>query len=281
MEFIDCTGVLDAKYSRYKSLLYNKQDIPHFLVFVGFPGSGRHTFVKQYLSKLLSCNVLEYEPGVEGVRDMIDTSYNILAKTIHLIPDMKKMSKAAFNALLKILEEPGDNHYYIAFCNNEYEMPKTIHSRAIFERFVYTYKDIEKFSKTVAMNSDWIPRICNTPGEVLLFRNIYWNIDEWVDYCQKVLDNIADVNICNALKISSKLALKDEEDKIPLEWFFRIVLKLMEQRTFTRQQTFNYGLGIVLDTYDSLAAVRTGVANKSFIFDGWLFDMREAMGVEE
>src|SRR5581483_10678404 len=85
--------------------------------------------------------------GIDEIRNLkesIQTSPGGGGSKVYIIDEAHMLTGAAFNALLKTLEEP-PKHAIIILATTEYEkLPPTITSRA--QRFVF-----KKFAKTVIM----------------------------------------------------------------------------------------------------------------------------------
>ncbi len=70
--------------------------------------------------------------GVDNIRNIIDTSSFLPVlghKKIYLIDEVHMLSKAAFNALLKILEEPSKSVLFILATTETQKIPDTVRSR--------------------------------------------------------------------------------------------------------------------------------------------------------
>ncbi len=84
--------------------------------------------------------------GVDNIRDLIDKiqfSPNVAKAKVYIIDEVHMLSKGAFNALLKTLEEPPPYAYFILATTELHKVPETIQSRCIrlpFNR--HTQQDI-------------------------------------------------------------------------------------------------------------------------------------------
>lgn len=70
--------------------------------------------------------------GVDNIRNIIDTSSFLPvlgSKKIYLIDEVHMLSKAAFNALLKLLEEPPKSVVFILATTEAQKLPDTVRSR--------------------------------------------------------------------------------------------------------------------------------------------------------
>ena len=70
--------------------------------------------------------------GVDSIRQLIETAYflpSLGVKKVYLIDEVHMLSRAAFNALLKILEEPPKNVVFILATTDLHKVIETIRSR--------------------------------------------------------------------------------------------------------------------------------------------------------
>ena len=79
--------------------------------------------------------------GVDHVRDLIEKMQfqpNVGSKKIYIIDEVHMLSRGAFNALLKTLEEPPDHVFFILATTELHKIPATVQSRCetfSFQRF--------------------------------------------------------------------------------------------------------------------------------------------------
>lgn len=76
--------------------------------------------------------------GVDNIRDLIDKAQiapSLAKKKVYIIDEVHMLSKSAFNALLKLLEEPPAHVVFILATTEEHKIPATITSR--MQRFVF------------------------------------------------------------------------------------------------------------------------------------------------
>ncbi len=89
--------------------------------------------------------------GVDDVRDLRDKALIApvnAAKKVYIIDEVHMLSKQAFNALLKILEEPPAHVVFILATTDFDKVPDTIISRT--QRFHFHLVDLEKVTKHLA-----------------------------------------------------------------------------------------------------------------------------------
>ena len=123
----------------------------HGYLFVGPHGVGK-TSVARILA--FAINQLDYHveqkhidiieidaasnTGVDNIRDLIEKAQiapSLAAKKIYIIDEVHMLSKSAFNALLKLLEEPPAHVVFILATTEEQKIPATIASR--MQKFVF------------------------------------------------------------------------------------------------------------------------------------------------
>lgn len=92
--------------------------------------------------------------GVDNIREIIEKAQFIPTRTkykIYIIDEVHMLSKGAFNALLKILEEPPKHVKFILATTEIHKVPDTILSRC--QRYDFrnhTDKDVEERLKYIA-----------------------------------------------------------------------------------------------------------------------------------
>jgi DNA polymerase III subunit gamma/tau len=131
--------------------------LTHAYLFAGSRGTGK-TSVARILAKILMIRTIEDETiqrqilrgveegsivdlleidaasntGVENIRDLIEKiqfSPVVASAKVYIIDEVHMLSKGAFNALLKTLEEPPPYAYFILATTELHKIPQTIQSR--------------------------------------------------------------------------------------------------------------------------------------------------------
>ena len=92
--------------------IWNEGGLPRFMIIAGMKGQGKKTFAKE-IAKSLSYNIAEIDTKIDSIRSMIETAYSQTSPIIYLITDADDMSLGAKNSLLKVIEEPPQQAYFI------------------------------------------------------------------------------------------------------------------------------------------------------------------------
>ena len=145
--------------------------------------------------------------GVDGIREIIDAvmySPNDGRFKVYIIDEVHMLSNAAFNALLKTLEEPPENVKFIFATTEIRKIPATIISRC--QRFDLQRVDIKTLTKhlekiceceNISFEEDAIYQICKaSQGSV---RDALSILDQAASLC---LDNIKDQVILDMLGLN-------------------------------------------------------------------------------
>lgn len=110
-------------------------------LFVGAAGCGKTT-VARIVANKVSTNIVEVDGAsnnsVENVRKIIEDAKMAPiggGKKVYIIDEVHMLSAAAFNALLKTLEEPPSHTLFILATTELQKVPQTIQSRCMFFRF--------------------------------------------------------------------------------------------------------------------------------------------------
>ena len=119
--------------------LINDEKLPHAILLSGPSGVGKTTIARA-LSNQLECgdrNIIEVDAatysGIDNVKELTKgLQFNGFGENptkFYIIDECHSLSKQAWQALLKSIEEPPD-HIYFVFCTTDYEkVPDTIRTR--------------------------------------------------------------------------------------------------------------------------------------------------------
>jgi len=248
---------------------------PRFSIICGEAGSGKKTIAK-IIAKKLEAHLIISEIKVDNIREIIDLAYKQSEPTLYLIPDTDKMSNAAKNALLKVTEEPPRKAYFIMTLNDINNTLETLKSRGtVLNIDLYTPNEILDYAKAkqyelTKEEQDIVSNLCTVPGEVdLLMR---YNILEFYDFVEKVIDNIGTVNGANAFKIGLKLNYKDNDGGWDISLFLRAIMFVCRDRMI-EEPLPQYKESIRI-TSKYLSQLNITGINKSSTIDMWILEMR-------
>lgn len=248
---------------------------PRFIIITGPKGSGKKVLA-DYIAREMSALKVDVNNGVDDVREAIAQAYKTSIKTVYIFSDTDKMSVQAKNALLKVTEEPPRKSVFIMTVEDVNGTLGTLKSRGtVISMEPYTFNELRNFS-----DNEKICTIATNPGEVLELSKL--NIDEFIAYCEKVLDNIATVTGVNAFKIANAFKFKeDQEDGYDPILFLNCVLFIYAGRVIkapalstVEQNKYVRAMWACSECKQELRM--TGV-KKDSTFDMWILKMREIL----
>jgi len=261
-----------------KHLLYyieQLHSIPHFIVLVAPKGHGKRTMAKYIAMKLHA----QYAPcgvKVDEVREVINTAMTVKDRVVYCFEDADEMRQEAKNAMLKITEEPPESAYFIMTVCDDSSMLDTIKSRAaVWALQPYRQSEIEEMYDIIwgddEGDKELMCDIAGCYGELQLLKQYG---QDFIDYVNLVIDNIAEVEPANAFKSSQKLSFKkDETDKYDLTLFFDTFINLCYRRIDEVGEK-RFDLAIDVTCFYRRKAAKVG-ANLQQVYDGWVFDLRK------
>lgn len=246
----------------------NIEKFPGFIVIVAPRGCGKR-LLASYIANKMKATYVRCGVKVDEVRNIIDSAYATKDKILYCMEDADTMRAEAKNAMLKVTEEPPKNAYFCMTVEDDSSLLDTIKSRAnVIHLEPYTESELQeyatKYDGKIAQLS-----AATSPYEVDM---LYRYGEDFVNYVNLVIDNIAEVQPANAFKSGGKLALKNEEDKYDLKLFFGLFMNLCTERIIQNPLKYARGIQVTSAYYNKVNML--GV-NKQQLYDMWVFDLRE------
>jgi len=121
-----------------------KGEIPHALLFSGTRGTGKTTMARVFAKALGTADLDLYEidaasnRGIDDIRELKEAVHTFPYESqfkVYIIDEVHMLTKEAFNALLKTLEEPPAHVIFILATTEEEKLLDTILSRCQVFRF--------------------------------------------------------------------------------------------------------------------------------------------------
>ena len=239
---------------------------PHFVILAGVRGSGKNTLA-DFIGERLGADTVRVDKSVEAVRNMVDAVRKVSTKMLYVFPRAEELSAQAVNAMLKTLEEPPENVYFLFTTRNEQLLLGTIQSRGtLYHMDAYSREELQEYALGAR-----VPKYCKTPYDVTLYNRVAG----LNDFAILVAQNIHKVSIANALKIADRVALSGEEDKYDIALFFEafkaVCLELMRKDKERAQMYYSW---IEMTAHFQRDILRTGV-NLKMLFDMWILSVRD------
>lgn len=263
-----------------------EKGFPRFVIITGQKGQGKKTIMKE-ISKKLNIPLILSNYKVDDIREVIKLAYEQTEPVIYGIPDCDKMSLGAKNSLLKIIEEPPNNAYFILTLQQLENTLPTIKSRCQeLKMNNYSIDELESFIDLINKDineteKEFLLSNCDNYYEIELINN--YGVQDYFRFVRKVVDNIYKVQSANAFKLTENLALKDDSEGYDLNLFFKTfnlicidrATLLIESNDSDEEIDFNNyitSIGITNTYKDKLNIV--GV-NKQSLVDMWILDIRK------
>ena len=251
--------------------MIDNNTFPRFSIIVGQKGSGRKTLIREIIApKLSNIELIEVDTKIDDIRVMIKEAYKIAEPVVYMIADADNMSGSAKNSLLKVIEEPPNNAYFIMTLEDENNTLETIKSRGSrFKMDNYSFDELLTYTENnnITLKNEVLD-LCDTIGDV---RALIDTNEGFFDFVNKVVDSIATTSGANSFRIAEKIALKGEDDKYDLKLFWRAFIA----EVMNRAKVEKINVKVVNITSNYLSKLRYTGINKQGLFDMWILDIRK------
>jgi len=276
-----------------------EKGFPRFTVIIGQKGQGKTELAKYIIHKLDNyykdeladkggCYMIEVGTKIDEIREMIQMAYKQTEPIIYLIQNADKMSVGAKNSLLKVIEEPPNNAYFIMELQQIENTLDTIKSRCQQIKMEnYTENEIEEMIIKINPVLDEIERGMISKAAQNYYQIqmlIKYGVKEIYDYVDKVYNNIYKVQSANSFKIAEKIDLKDTGEGYDLEMFwnmyiYRCIGELFDLMAIPADENDWAEADIVgkciniTEKYKQKLSIN-GI-NKQCLMDMWILDIRK------
>ena len=245
---------------------------PRFSILVGPKGYGKKTLALEISKSLCYYPTLVSDLSMSNLRDIIQMAYTTYDTQVYILADCDYISPSAKNSLLKVLEEPPKNSYFIMTVENINNVLSTIKSRGTIYHLneFYSCEDLEEFAKENNYSiTGTILLLADCPGDIV--RLAETDVNALTEYTELVFNNIEKVSDANAFKSAKRLALKKDSDGLPLDLFWKMFRLLCLQHIKDDYSKYIDGL-LYTNKYLNKLSVRS--INKASLFDMWLLEIR-------
>ena len=194
------------------------KSVPRFIILSGDIGSGRLTLAKAII-KMLNAKGIIMGNSIAEVRETIENAYTITESTCYIFRNADDMKNEAKNALLKVVEEPPNNAYFIMTVQNIDNMLGTIRSRGtVIKMEPYTREELLS-----AKNEEVLLNYCSNIGQLQIDKSDIKKAEKCADDVIKALNNKSGTSL---LKACTQLKSKQTEtEKVDCLLFFRVFQK--------------------------------------------------------
>lgn len=240
------------------------KSVPRFIIIAGDEGSGRLTFAKAILKTINAKGVI-LGNSISDVRDTIEQAYYITQPTCYIFRDADDMKNEAKNALLKVVEEPPNNAYFIMTVHNIDNMLGTIRSRGtVIKMEPYTMQELRSVSE-----DELSLEYCNNIGELQIPHEEIQRAEDCVDGVLKALKEKSGTRL---LKACTQLKAKQTEtDKIDSLLFYRV----FQKRLYRMFENFELSFECIQPLFICKQELNRNTINKKASIESMLIKMLE------
>ena len=249
---------------------YTIDTLPHAILLEGKVGCGKHLLCN-YIAEKFNLELVELTTN-EDRKDIDSIVFNP-SPSLYVV-DLTTVLPKFQNSMLKILEEPPDNVFFVCLCTSKSMVLKTILNRCVHFSFSRYSKDILEifaweYSET---NANIALRLYDTPGKIL--KNKDQPFEKIHDMAVDVVNRIGNASYPNVLSISNKLAFKNEKNKYDIDTFVQALRVEVYDRILTDSDS------MWTRAYDVIKEMQERLSNciyKQRTFDGYLVRLKEVL----
>ena len=257
--------------------LVDQGRFPRFSIIIGSNGSGKKEMVK-YLAGLLGVTPYKAGNGIADVRQVITEAYKSAVPVLYEFDNADTMSREAKNALLKVTEEPPHQAYFVMTLENRWGTLTTLLSRGtVYNMDPYTRADLLQYVEEHNIQGDknTILSLCTNIGELVTLSEL--GIDDFYGKVCKVVDNVSQVSVANALKISEFISFTEEDTGFEIVMFWRAIQRVyVEKMLGSTDPVYQKMIAELISvTQDKVNKCYIKGINKKMLFDMWVFAVRE------
>ncbi len=248
-----------------------KKSTPRFLILAG---EGDRDSLASYIADTINATTVTIGKSVDEVRSIIELSYTNTTTTVYFFKDGDSMSNAALNAILKIVEEPPNNSYFIIGCESIDNLLDTIKGRATTLRM----QPYLKAELGLMTDDELVLQYCTHPEEVTAAVNNNEDFKKLVA-AARLVSSLITTKKSSGVTLLRQLQL----DNIPGKDVFSpcLLLRMCEKMINLEENgkwTFESALAAIRLTNDSRAKLKNNSLNKQSILDNWALSIRRIHG---
>lgn len=240
------------------------KSVPRFIIIAGDEGSGRLTLAK-IIIKMINAKGIIMGNSIAEVRETIENAYTITETTCYIFRNADDMKNEAKNSLLKVVEEPPNNAYFIMTVQNIDNMLGTIKSRGtVIKMEPYTQQELKS-----VCDDELKLEYCTNIGELQVAHEDIQRTEDCVDDVLKALREKSGVRL---LKACTQLKGKQtESDKIDCLLFF----KVFQKQFYKIYDCSNLSLTALRDIFVCKQELMRNTINKKSSIESMLIKMLE------
>ncbi len=207
--------------------------VPRFIIISGPKGSGRFTLAK-VIGNVLNAKCLIFDNSINDVRNCIEYVNTMNDRLLCIFRDCDNMSVNAKNALLKVVEEPPKNAYFIMTINDDDRMLGTIKSRGtMLHMEPYSLEEL-----SLKCKSKKILRVSANFYDIQNWKNVE-EVEKYDNYAIDIINAICQHDGTKLLKLTKQLKPFNEESMNIDKFMTLFSIDLMRYKELLSKETIN------------------------------------------